>query len=220
MTPYPDTIIDFHTHRLAARHAVVSLSPAMACRLLADTPTGITISVGVHPWDSQEDIDPSQLEHIIAREQVVAVGESGLDTLRGADIETQERLFELHIELSEKYHKPLIIHCVKAWDRLIAIKRRLRPMQPWGVHGFRGSPELARQLLSHGMYISLGEHFNTATAAIVPSARLLVETDESHLPLDEIIARVAACRSDSQPITPAATLREFLSPATTRTASP
>lgn len=45
-----------------------------------------------------------------------------------------------------------------------------------------------------GIYLSFGEKFNKAApAAVVPSC-LLVETDESALPVDEIAARVDASR--------------------------
>ncbi|MDE5608182.1 MAG: TatD family hydrolase [Muribaculaceae bacterium] len=152
--------IDIHTHRPAR--------------------PGDLMSAGLHPWRSAE-ADPELMRAIdkrIRRPEVVAIGEVGLDALRGAPLDVQEELFEHYIDLSEELGKPLIIHCVRAWDRLLSLYKRRRPSQPWAIHGFRGKPELARQLLDAGMYISLGPRHNPATAAIVPSGRLLIETDD------------------------------------------
>ncbi|MBD5214664.1 MAG: hydrolase TatD [Bacteroidales bacterium] len=151
--------VDIHTHR----------SPR----------PGDLFSAGLHPWDSA-DVNPAELSDIdrsLRRSDVIAIGEVGLDALRGAPLEQQEQLLEHFIDLSEELRKPLIIHCVRAWDRLLRIYRRRRPTQPWAIHGFRGRPELARQLLDAGMYLSLGRRYNPATAAIIPSDRLLIETD-------------------------------------------
>jgi TatD DNase family protein len=79
---------------------------------------------------------------------------------------------------------------VKAYSEIMALKRELRPMQPWIIHGFRGKPELARQLLCADFYISLGERFNPAAAAVIPADRLLVETDDSTMPIAEIASRL------------------------------
>ena len=61
---------------------------------------------------------------------------------------------------------------------------------PWIIHGFRGKPQLAQQLLNNGFYISLGEHFNPQTVTIIPTNRLLFETDESTLDINTIIENI------------------------------
>ncbi|MBD5366132.1 MAG: hydrolase TatD [Bacteroides sp.] len=204
-------MIDFHTHRLDATDAIISLQPTNAADIIASRPHG-TYSVGIHPWDTTApaDTDFDTVARLASLPQVVAIGETGLDRLRGADIATQELLFEQHIQLSETLRKPLIIHCVKAWDILLELHRRHRPSMPWGVHGFRGNPALARQLLDKGLYLSLGQHFNPATAALIPDHRLLAETDESSLPITAIAALINTHRSTPAPL--ATTLTTFLTP--------
>ncbi len=204
------TLTDFHTHRLDAADAIVSLSPDAARSFLRENPQA-KISVGIHPWDTDKRVDFELLGTVAALPEVVAIGETGLDKLRGAPLEVQADTFIRHIELSERLHKPLIIHSVKATDLLLEIKRNMKPSQPWAIHGFRGGPQLAAQLLDHGFYLSLGEHFNTATAAIIPDDRLLAETDESTLGIEAIIDRISACRSSRPPVE--ATLAHFLDPA-------
>lgn len=127
-------------------------------------------------------------------ERIVAIGECGLDILRGASPKQQEDIFEQQALIAEQVGKPLIIHCVRATDRLLNIHRKLRPSVPWIVHGFRGKPETAMQLLRAGMLISLGEHFNPATAATLPEGSYFIETDDSPLPVETIAARIKATR--------------------------
>lgn len=144
-------------------------------------PAGQTVSsAGVHPW-ATDTVTLRQIKAVdraIESSAVAAIGEVGLDALRGAPLDAQEIIFRHYIELSEKLRKPLIIHCVRAWERLLGIHSELRPTQRWAIHGFRGKPELARRLLDAGMFISLGPRYNPATAAIIPSDRLLIETDD------------------------------------------
>ena len=78
------------------------------------------------------------------KEQFVAVGEAGFDKLTAAPMELQVRMFEKQVELSEKYRLPLIIHCVKAMDELLAVRKKLNPAQPWIWHGFRGETAAGR----------------------------------------------------------------------------
>ncbi len=181
-------ITDVHTHRPDAADAIISVSPGMAMR------PGLAYSVGVHPWDAHAFPDSrlGELERQLQQPQVVAVGETGLDA-RHPGMERQLQLFERHIQLAEAFGKPLVIHCVGAWHHLLRLRREHPGGPAWIVHGFRGKPALARQLLDAGMFLSFGERFNPASVAITPADRLLVETDTSTLPIAAIAARLASC---------------------------
>ncbi|MDE6270824.1 MAG: TatD family hydrolase [Muribaculaceae bacterium] len=195
------TAADIHTHNLqAGPDAIINVEPDAPA--LPQAPC--RLSTGVHPWRSEEAARLWPLvEALAADPRVVAIGECGIDRLRGAGIDAQTRLLEQHARLAEATGKPLIIHCVRAWGELLGACKRLRPSVPWIVHGFRGAPELARRLLDAGMHISLGERFNPATAAIIPPGRLHVETDCSTLPVGEIARRVQNARkSESTTINP------------------
>ena len=172
MFPYAD----IHCHdRSRYREAVINLFPH------DEIIEGAFHSVGIHPWHTSnvDDDTISRLQALAAHPQIVAIGEAGLDALKGAPLDTQTEIFLLHVTLSEQYQKPLIIHCVKAFNEIIALKKRLRPSMPWIIHGFRGKPQLATQLLNNGFYISLGKHYNPDTAAIIPHDRLFHESDEN-----------------------------------------
>ena len=109
--------------------------------------------------------------------QVVAIGECGLDRLRGAALEEQQRWFVRQAELAESSGRPLIVHCVKAFDVLIQLHRCLSPRAQWVVHGFRGKPQLAQMLLRAGMHLSFGKNYNEESYRLTPEACRHHETD-------------------------------------------
>lgn len=181
---------DLHTHNPEAdkRHAILNCSSYIA---------GRHISLGIHPWNITEcwQRQLAAIEDSIDRQNIVAIGECGLDKLKSpADIELQKEIFRAHALLAEKTEKPLIIHCVKAQDELIAIHRSISPKQAWIIHGFRGKPSQAEQLTRAGLYISLGEHFNPDSAKAIPADRLFIESDESSATIADIYAAVAKAK--------------------------
>ena len=160
-----------------------------------DPQPGAFYSVGIHPWRlSASDEDMKLLESIALRDDVLMIGECGIDKVRGVELNEQIKVLRKHVELSETLGKPLILHCVKASNELVALRKEIRATQPWVVHGFRGNANVARQLLAAGMFLSFGEHFNADALKVVPPGRLLVETDESAMKIDEIAKRVAETR--------------------------
>lgn len=185
--------IDIHSHdSLRSNCAVINIYPGE--EMLA----GVYYSVGIHPWNTL-DADENmllQLKTMSCDNRVVAIGETGLDALKGPSIEVQQNLFVKHIEISEQLSKPLLIHAVKTIDRIIALKREIKPCQPWIIHGFRGKPEQASQLLNHGFYLSLGQKFNPETAAMIPADRLFYETDESAQSIASIVAEINSYRKN------------------------
>lgn len=184
---------DIHTHRRDNNPAaLVSLLPEEAAEFAATRPDTL-FSAGIHPWElytspEEEDRRFATLSTALLDRNAAAIGETGLDALKGPDTAIQEERFRRHIALSEKLGLPLIIHLVKAQQQLLAIRKEIRPTQPWIIHGFRGKAQQASQLANAGLYISFGEHFNPAALAAVPASQRLAETDESSLPIETIIA--------------------------------
>lgn len=184
-------IKDIHTHRIDAREAVISVNPWEF-----NPVEGLYYSVGIHPWQvgRATDADFDRLAECARSDNVLMIGECGIDKLRGGDLPMQMSVLERHIALSEQVCKPLVLHCVRASNELCRLRRVLRPHMPWIVHGFRGNARVASQLLDAGFYLSYGERFNPEALAVTPADRLLAETDESLLPIDEIHRRLAASR--------------------------
>lgn len=178
---------DIHTHNLdAGPDAIINLPFG------ADIPAEGAYSMGIHPWDTESttDADIERLAAIARDERIVAIGECGLDALRGATLDRQEQIFLQQAAISEAVGKPLIIHAVRTHGRIAELRRRLKPAQKWIIHGFRGKPQLARQLLDAGCDISLGALFNPAVPSVVPPGRLHAETDCSAEPISQIRARI------------------------------
>lgn len=149
------------------------------------------VSCGFHPWYINGKESFEELEQIIQHPNVVAIGETGFDSLKGASMEEQRECFEKHVELSEKYRKPLIIHCVKAWDWLLASHKKYNPKQVWIVHDFRGKPELMKQLLTKNIMFSIGAQFNEETVRLIPEESLFCETDDSFTRIADVYMRLA-----------------------------
>ena len=158
-------------------------------------------SCGVHPWYS-EDAEPQLkfLKEIAGDPRIVAIGEAGLDKLKGPDLKIQQTIFEQQVQLSEQLQKPLIIHCVKAWEELLHIKKLYKPRQPWIIHGYKGKVELAKQLLSHGFLFSINERFNDDALREIPLDRLFCETDISETSIEDIYSEVAKALDISEEV--------------------
>lgn len=156
----------------------------------------IFFSAGIHPWDAGNlrSVWLDNLKLLLNFHQVIAVGECGLDKNSPVAIEKQLEVFEMQIKLSEALNKPLIIHCVGCYNELMNLHKALNPKQSWIIHGFRGKPEMASQLTKAGMFISFGEKFNPESVQAIPVDRILVESDESAMPLAEIYLAIATAK--------------------------
>ncbi len=192
-------VLDIHTHHAAPQElGVIAYSPEEFEQVRETLPDGQFCSVGIHPWSLAEHV-PTEEDYAVLRRAalhpaVVAIGECGIDLLKGGPLYEQINVLKHHIELSEELQKPLILHCVRAHDHIIAARKDSTPLQPWVIHGFRGKPSIARMLLNAGCLLSLGVQFNADTAAMIPDTALLTETDEAPGPIEAVIASVAAAR--------------------------
>ncbi len=152
-----------------------------------------TFSAGIHPFDISEISHEiwEKLELCMVDKRFVAIGECGLDKNSNISYDVQKEFFQKQIFMSEKYQKPLIIHCVGMFNELMKIRKELKPSQLWIVHGFRGKPELAQQLMKSGIRLSFGEKFNPASVKITPIDQIFIETDESEISLIDIYKKIA-----------------------------
>ncbi len=172
-------IYDIHTHHHPATpgEAIVQLTPD------AFFPQpGHFYSVGLHPWDIAADwrVVMAKMLVMALHPQVVMIGEAGLDKKNGtAPLELQIEVFREHVRLSELTRKPLIIHCVKAVDEVLAIRKEMKAKQSWIFHGFRGGVEQWQQLeRTRGLHVSIGAHHDQTFIKEIPLSRLLLESDD------------------------------------------
>lgn len=184
------SITDIHTHRLQASHALIAVEPGQ----FRPEP-GRCYAVGFHPWTPEAALteDHYRLLAATARHpQVMAVGETGLDSLRGDPLSVQQRRFTRHVRLADELGMPVVAHCVRAWQQLLQVWRDTAPHTgALVVHGFRGNERVARTLLAAGCYLSYGRHFNALALQATPPDRLLAETDDAPEDIGQVLALIA-----------------------------
>jgi TatD DNase family protein len=195
--------VDFHTHQLADNDKISLYNWMIDENML---PAVTYCSAGIHPWyivPEHLDEQFARLEERIKLPGVLAVGECGLDKLRGPSSELQEKVFVRQAELSEKYQKPLILHCVKRYSEVLNLKKQLKPAQPWIFHGFGASNEVMLQAENDGFLFSFsssslvfGSKANDALRHVSPD-KLFLETDESTLGIEELYQSAALIRQVS-----------------------
>lgn len=151
-------------------------------------------SLGIHPWKIREENLSRSIDYILNNaifDSIKAIGECGLDKLCDTPWELQEKAFFAQIKISEALEKPLIIHCVKAFDELLAFKHEAQAKQAWVIHGFRGKPEQAKQLVQNGFYLSLGLKYNADSLLVIPSDKLFLETDDSDNTIETVYKNIS-----------------------------
>lgn len=185
-------ILDIHTHHPYPQpHGIINLriTPEKDIQdpgFMSDQ----LYSAGVHPWDIKRLPESGfweKFERTVQAPEVVAIGECGVDLAEKTPAFIQLQVFRKQIEIAEYLHKPMILHAVKSWDIICGLRRDIRPQMPWLIHGYRGKPEGALQLVRSGCYIGFGEKFNPEALLQIPEDRILAETDESSLTIEKII---------------------------------
>ncbi len=156
-------------------------------------------SIGIHPWKIQENRVETELKIIESKLQTInclAVGECGLDKRIETPLDIQIAVFEKQLLLAEKYKKPVIIHCVAAFQEVIEVKKRLAISVPMIIHGFSKNELVARQLIENGFYLSFGKYLllNPELENVfsnVPNDQFFLETDTIEEGIYEVYALAA-----------------------------
>ena len=174
-------VSDIHTHILPDNtgNAVVSIDCNDGNMDGFEPRLSELYSAGLHPWTLADDNEKAfmRLRHMLSLPQVVAVGECGLDSLRGPSMDIQIREFRRQALMAKEFSKPMILHAVKSFDTLIRLKKELAPRERWLVHGFRGGVSQMLQLVDLGFDMSFGIKANHDALARIPSDSLFLETD-------------------------------------------
>jgi TatD DNase family protein len=187
---------NLHTHQYRNQSDVLELVNQYPHEFDADV---LYYSVGIHPLYINEDrleSDFKILEQKLILPKCLALGECGLDKRSKTDFATQLRILERQLVLAEKYRKPVVIHCVAAFQELIEIKKRLKISVPIIVHGFSKKIELAEQLINNGFYLSFGKYLlrNPELELVfskIPNDRFFLETDTTEDGIQEVYALAA-----------------------------
>lgn len=199
--------IDIHTHSDALPKSTVTVKNLAPGDAIPAFSGKNFYSVGLHPWKvNTERGDNDQMlmmEDALELDHVIFVGECGLDKLAEAAFDEQMRAFNAQAFMGEEYQKPLVIHCVKAWNEVVELHKKNNPSVPWIFHGYNGSVELTRQLLDKKFMFSFGEMlFRENSKAIesfrvLPLEKIFFETDEYEGPVEKVYKRGAELKNIS-----------------------
>jgi TatD DNase family protein len=198
--PRPGEYIDIHTHDAKPADGVFAVENLMAHEnLKSENISARAFTAGIHPWYLNENNRDQLLEYvrnITGNPSLIAFGEAGFDKLRGPSVDLQRSVFAEQVKIADENRKPLVIHCVRSWDELLASHKNLKPETPWLVHGFRGKKELALQLIKRGMYLSFWFDFilrpeSSDLIRFLPRDRIFLETDGADADIREIYRKVS-----------------------------
>lgn len=172
-------------------HSCVEPSEFDSIRAIADRfPGEVSFAVGLHPLDvDQWAEDTADKIYRLAQSdaRVVAIGEMGLDLFKAENYDQQLRAFRAQVAIARQLQLPIIIHCRDAADQLADELRRVWETDgpvAGVMHCWAGNPEETQRFLDLGFYISFSGIVTfknaasiKASAQMVPSDRLLIETD-------------------------------------------
>ncbi len=171
-------------------HSCVEPDEFWGIKSLADKFPELFMAVGLHPLDAdkwQEDTAAKILSLASSEPRVVAIGETGLDFYKANNYSLQERVLREQLKIAQKLDKPVIIHCRDAAERLRKVLQDFWQTQgavKGVMHCWGGNERETAWFLDLGFYISFSGIVTfknalqvKASAKIVPSDRLLVETD-------------------------------------------
>ena len=184
---------NLHTHVYTSQGDILELVNQYPQEFDAAIPN---YSIGIHPLFINLDrleSDFKILEEKVSLPECLAIGECGLDKRSETAFEIQLEVLEKQLLLAEKHKKPVVIHCVHAFQELVQLKNKLKITTPILIHGFSKKEQLAKQLLDNGFYLSFGRYLlqNPELEHVfsnVPENRFFLETDTSDYTIEEIYA--------------------------------
>jgi TatD DNase family protein len=149
------------------------------------------IGIGVHPWYIQSnlltlDLITEKLETAILKYQPDFIGETGLDKLK-PEFDLQQEIFHIHLQLAQKYNLPVVIHCVRAYNELLAILSKFTSLRGM-VHAYNANSETAKQLAKKNMLLGIGSIILNESSQLsksiekIPLEQLLIESDAPYMP--------------------------------------
>ena len=182
---------NFHTHQSTNQPNILELVNQYPQDFEASIPF---YSIGIHPWYITEDRIDADLKIIEAQLQTkncLAIGECGLDKRIEIPLDLQTSVFEKQLALAEKYKKPVVIHCVAAFQEIIAVKKKMKISVPMIIHGFSKNGQVADQLIKEGFYLSFGKYLlrNPELKTVfqqVPNDRFFLETDTMEETIEQV----------------------------------
>ncbi|MFD2909573.1 TatD family hydrolase [Flavobacterium ardleyense] len=188
--------INLHTHQFSNLSDVIEVVNQYPWEFNDSLPT---YSIGIHPWYIDENRLESDLKKISEKlklSECLALGECGLDKRIEIPMELQTSVFKQQLEVVKQTNKPIILHCVAAFEEVIAIKKELKVDNPMIIHGFSKNEQVAHSLLKNGFYLSFGKYLlrNPELEKVfkfAPENKIFLETDTIEESIYEVYEKAA-----------------------------
>ncbi|PWB20612.1 TatD family hydrolase [Flavobacterium sp. HTF] len=182
---------NFHTHQSTNQPNILELVNQYPQDFELSIPF---YSIGIHPWyiaEDRIDVDLKIIEAQLQTKKCLAIGECGLDKRIEIPLDLQTFVFEKQLALAEKHKKPVVIHCVAAFQEVIAVKKKMKISVPMIIHGFSKNVQVADQLIKEGFYLSFGKYLlrNPELKTVfqqVPNDRFFLETDTMEETIEQV----------------------------------
>jgi len=192
-------IFDIHTHNKSSLDGIICVNPAEEYYMESEK----LYSVGIHPWTVNETSSSliCKVDELLDRQNVVAVGEIGLDKVCKSPFNLQLEIFEKQLDIARIKNKPVVVHCVRASSEILSFRKKTST--PWIIHRFSGKYELAKQFVDNNCYLSFGHVLLNPSESVASifkrllEDKIFLETDDSNTQIDEIILAAAKLRGVS-----------------------
>ena len=194
--------INLHTHKFSNLSDVIEVVNQYPWEFDASIPN---YSIGIHPWYIDENRLESDLEIIKEKLQLsecLALGECGLDKRIEIPLDLQISVFKKQLEIVRLTNKPIVLHCVAAYDEVIAIKKEMKIENPMIIHGFSKNEQVAKSLLNNGFYLSFGKYLLRnpdleKVFTFAPENQILLETDTIEESIYQVYEKAASIKGIS-----------------------
>jgi TatD DNase family protein len=190
-------LVNIHTHKNNPKSGAIEILNLH--ERYSDVLNGMYCSIGIHPWyHNSVDSQLRTVKELADYNNVLAIGECGLDASILEPLEYQEICFTEQIQIANSCNKPLIIHCVKAFNEVRLLLRKATV--PAIFHGYSRKWTIAEPLIQDGHYLSFGHSILREKGAAVevfrklPANCFFLETDDWDGDIADIYKRAAEIR--------------------------
>ncbi len=146
--------------------------------------------VGIHPHyaSSYTDEDIDGIKLLLDEENVVGIGEIGIDLYwhKTDSLKDQIILFERQLEIAKKIKKPVMLHMRNAYDEVLQIIKDYKDLK-FEFHSFTGNRKELDSILSFGYFFGINGVItfknNGLKDFLKPEdlERMIIETDSPYL---------------------------------------
>ncbi len=161
-------------------------------------------SAGLHPWYIDEagwKASFEILKQFSKKDQVIAIGECGLDKVCKTSFPLQQEVFIAQLLWANEINKPLIIHCVKAFDEILGLLKEHSNKVPVIFHGFNKNRLLAEKIMQQGHWLSFGKALLQPAMqeifASLPTGKIFLETDDAAINIQQIYLAATSVKNIS-----------------------